>query len=153
VPWQHGWQLGENGEYCKHTLFENALRTPLLLRVPWLPQTFGAVSTSLVELIDVFPTLQELAGCAVSAELDGVSQASLIRGLRVGGGGVARAVGPPRQIALAQFPRCIAAGSENASRYWDRNNCNSNTSDQYTAMGMSMRTADGWCANTVASLN
>ena len=53
-----GWQLGENGEYCKHTLFENALRTPLMIRVPWLPHTFGAMTTSLVELLDVFPTLQ-----------------------------------------------------------------------------------------------
>ena len=137
-----GWQLGENGEYCKHTLFENALRTPLMIRVPWLPHTFGAMTTSLVELLDVFPTLQDLAGFPVSPELEGVSQAGVIRAL--GLHGEAAPLSSPRTVALAQFPRCIAAGSENASRYWDANNCNSNTSDQYTAMGMTMRTADGW---------
>jgi hypothetical protein len=141
---QHGWQLGENGEYCKHTLFENALRTPLMIRVPWLPHTFGTMSTHLVELIDVFPTLQELSGFAVSAELEGVSQAGLIQGLGRGQSSEATSAAAPRKVALAQFPRCVNTGSEKASRYWDRNNCNFNTSDQYTAMGLTMRTAEGW---------
>ena len=133
----HGWQLGDNGEYCKQTLFENALRTPLMIRVPWLTHSHGMATSSLVELIDVYPTLQELAGYPVSPELEGVSQAGLLTA-------PPGAAGSTRKVALAQFPRCIAPGSEAPSRYWDANNCNSNTSDQYTAMGHTMRTADGW---------
>ena len=106
-----------------------------MIRVPWLPHTFGAMTQGLLELIDVFPTLQELAGFPVSPELEGVSHAGLIQAL---GGGASSGsqqqsgeLPPPRTVALAQFPRCIAAGSENASWYWDRNNCNSNTSGEF----------------------
>jgi arylsulfatase A-like enzyme len=93
----------------------------------------------MVELIDLFPTLQDLAGFAVSPELEGISQAALFAPHSA-----AIAASPPRKVALAQFPRCVAPGSEPPSQYWDHNNCNSNTTDEYTVMGHTMRTADGW---------
>jgi hypothetical protein len=113
-----------------------------MIHVPWLPASFGTATSAMVELIDLFPTLQELAGFAVSPELEGVSQAALLTP-----SAAAAAAGPPpppRKVALAQFPRCVAPGSEPPSQYWDRNNCNSNTTDEYTVMGHTMRTADGW---------
>ena len=30
----HGWQLGEHGEWCKQTTFELATRVPLMIRMP-----------------------------------------------------------------------------------------------------------------------
>ena len=30
----HGWQLGEHGEWCKHTNFELAARAPMMVHVP-----------------------------------------------------------------------------------------------------------------------
>ena len=142
---------GENQEYCKQTLFEDALRTPLLVSVPWLPSSFGRASQSLVELIDVFPTLQSLAGFEVSAFLEGVSHAHEIQGspppAHKRGGNRSRFAqgrgGNRSRFALAQFPRCVPAGA-NASLDWRRNSCNRNTSNQFTAMGMSLRTSDGW---------
>ena len=57
----HGWQLGEHTEWCKHTNFEVATHAPLILRVPGL--TDGGIRTSkLVEFVDIFPTLVEVAG-------------------------------------------------------------------------------------------
>lgn len=32
----HGWQLGEHGEWCKHTNFELATRAPMMIHVPGL---------------------------------------------------------------------------------------------------------------------
>jgi len=50
----HGYQLGEHGEWCKVTIFELAAHTVLILRVPGLP---AGRSRSIVEFVDIFPTL------------------------------------------------------------------------------------------------
>ena len=62
VLWaDHGWQLGEHNEWCKHTNFEDATHVPFLVHVPGV--TDGGMSTkAFVELIDVFPSVAELAG-------------------------------------------------------------------------------------------
>ena len=57
----HGYQLGEHGEWCKVTNFELATRVPLILSLPG-QQHPGAVSTALVEHLDIFPTLVAAAG-------------------------------------------------------------------------------------------
>ena len=55
----HGWNLGEHGLWCKHCNYETALRAPLILKVPW--KQGGKSSNALVEFIDIYPTLCELA--------------------------------------------------------------------------------------------
>jgi len=57
----HGWQLGEHAEWCKHTNFEVAARAPLIIRVPGLTDS-GVRTGELVEFVDLFPTLVEAAG-------------------------------------------------------------------------------------------
>ena len=60
----HGWHLGEHNHWCKQTNFEDATRVPFMLKVPGV--TDGGIRTkALVELIDIFPTLTELAGLPV----------------------------------------------------------------------------------------
>ena len=56
----HGWQLGEHGEWCKHTNFELATRAPMMIRVPGLTDS-GIRTNAFTEHIDLFPTLTELA--------------------------------------------------------------------------------------------
>jgi hypothetical protein len=58
----HGWQLGEHGIWSKMTNFELSLRTPTIIRVPWMKSSVGKVTDALVEAIDFYPTLAELAG-------------------------------------------------------------------------------------------
>ena len=60
----HGWQLGEHGEWCKHTNFELATRAPMMLGIPRLTDS-GLQSDALVEFVDVFPTVVEAAGLPV----------------------------------------------------------------------------------------
>ena len=61
VLWgDHGWQLGEHGLWCKHCNFNTSLNAPLVVRAPGMKQKVQ--SKKLVEFIDVYPTLCELAG-------------------------------------------------------------------------------------------
>ena len=60
VLWgDHGWNLGDSHMWAKHAPFERAVRSPLIIRVPGV--TSGKKSTSLVETIDIYPTLLSLA--------------------------------------------------------------------------------------------
>lgn len=62
VLWaDHGWQLGEHNHWCKHTNFEDATHVPFMLRVPGVTDK-GLRTNALVELVDIFPTITELAG-------------------------------------------------------------------------------------------
>jgi len=70
----HGWHLGEHGIWGKHALYEESLRSPLIVRVPGM-RLPGAKSAAIVESVDIFPTLCELAGVPVPESLDGRSLA------------------------------------------------------------------------------
>lgn len=73
VLWgDHGWHLGEHSIWGKHALFEESLRSPLIIRYPGI-QHPGAASDSIVETVDLFPTLCDLAGFDVPNYVDGES--------------------------------------------------------------------------------
>lgn len=60
VIWgDHGWHLGEQQIWGKHTPLELALRSPLIIRVPGMAHS-GARSRSLAETIDIYPTLVDV---------------------------------------------------------------------------------------------
>ena len=73
----HGWHLGEHAVWGKHTLFEESLRSPLIILYPEL-QNPGKPTDSVVETLDVFPTLCDLAGLPVPDFVDGVSLRPLL---------------------------------------------------------------------------
>jgi arylsulfatase A-like enzyme len=67
----HGWNLREHGLWCKHCNYETSLHTPLIIRVPGKKQV-GA-SREIVEFVDIYPTLCELAGLPLPGHLEGNS--------------------------------------------------------------------------------
>ncbi len=73
VVWgDHGWHLGEYGIWGKATNYEIATRVPLIISTPSMPQK-GTSSDSLVELIDIYPTLCDLANIPQPDHLAGKS--------------------------------------------------------------------------------
>lgn len=78
VLWgDHGWKLGEHDAWCKHTNVENDTNVTLLMSAPGL-KTAGKKSDSIVEFVDVYPTLAELCGLPLPKHLEGVSFAPLL---------------------------------------------------------------------------
>jgi len=75
VLWSdHGWQLGDHGMWNKHSCFETSMWTPLIISVPGEPAIQqGQRASGLVELIDLYPTICELASVKPPAEIDGSS--------------------------------------------------------------------------------
>lgn len=72
VLWgDHGWHLGDHGMWCKHTNYEQATRIPIIIVAPGK----GKASRvhGLVESVDLYPTLCELAGISTKEDLDGSS--------------------------------------------------------------------------------
>jgi len=72
----HGWNLREHGLWCKHCNYETSLHTPLILKVPGTEQV-GATS-EIVEYVDIYPTLCELAGLELPEHLQGESFRELL---------------------------------------------------------------------------
>jgi iduronate 2-sulfatase len=73
----HGWHLGEHGIWGKFTLHEVSVRSPLIVRVPGQGNA-GAKTTSLVETIDILPTLCDLAGIKYGKRFQGKSFAGSV---------------------------------------------------------------------------
>ncbi len=73
----HGWQLGEHGMWCKHCNFETSVHVPLIIRVPGYKS--GVRSRRLVEFVDIYPSLCELAGLPLPPHLQGTSFVPLLK--------------------------------------------------------------------------
>ena len=74
----HGYHLGEhNGIWQKRTLFEQSARSPLIIRDP-RAQGNGQVCRRIVEFVDIFPTVTELAGVTNPKGLEGRSLVPLL---------------------------------------------------------------------------
>jgi uncharacterized sulfatase len=73
----HGFQLGEHGLWFKTDCFEEADRVPLII-VPPGTKNAGKISPRTVELVDLYPTLADLAGMTPPKNLEGFSLRPLL---------------------------------------------------------------------------
>ncbi|MEE3240865.1 MAG: sulfatase [Pseudomonadota bacterium] len=98
----HGYSLGEHGLWCKHSTFDVATKTPLIVRAPNMPQ--NQTVEGLVEFIDVFPTLTDLAGIPTPEQVAGISLASHLKDESF-----------PAKVAV--FPRYLSAEAIHTEQY------------------------------------
>ncbi|MDX1284341.1 MAG: sulfatase, partial [Draconibacterium sp.] len=76
VVWgDHGWHLGDHLIWGKHALFERALKSTFIMRVPGMEN--GKTINKIVSTTDIYPTLMELCNTPVTQKLDGTSLTTL----------------------------------------------------------------------------
>ena len=97
----HGWHLGEQGEWCKRTNFELATRIPVLIKSPNHPNTFGKSTSHFFELLDLYKTLNGLTNAADHVEdgVEGEDLTGIFENLNAK---------PLREYAFSQMARCPA---------------------------------------------
>lgn len=102
VLWgDHGWNLGDHTMWCKHTPFNTSLRVPLIFAVPGYK---AGRSPGMVEFVDIFPTLCDLAGLEKPSQLQGKSLLPLMED-------------PSREWSDAVFTRWHSADNITTTRY------------------------------------
>ena len=74
-----GFYMGEHGWFDKRFMYEESLRTPLVIRWPDVIKP-GTVEKSIVSNVDFAPTFLEAAGVEVPADVQGRSMAPILRG-------------------------------------------------------------------------
>lgn len=74
----HGWSLGDHGQWCKHSNFNIVDNAPLIIRVPGNRKK-GA-EPKVVEFVDLYPTLCDLAGLSTPSHTEGTSMKRLLTG-------------------------------------------------------------------------
>ncbi len=95
VLWgDHGWKLGEHASWCKHSNMENDANAPLILSAPGM-KAAGKQTRALVEFVDIYPTLCDVAGLPLPADLEGVSAKPLLD----------EPARPWKTAAFSQYPR------------------------------------------------
>jgi hypothetical protein len=147
----HGWHLGEGGLWAKYTNMEHATRVPLMIRAPWLSDSQqkhlherlsrseakeamvdGVTrSNTFVELVDIYPSLVDLARIPSPPNMEGRS--------------LERAMQNPwenthRALAQSQFAHCCPWGSFDAHR--ECGACEKLPNDRISYMGYAVRNAE-----------
>ena len=98
----HGWSLGEHGLWAKHSPFNVAVQAPLIVKLPGTSE--GGTARGLVEFVDIYPSLVELAGLPRPTSLQGKSFVPLLHN-------------PFAPGKSAVFPRWQKAESIRTDRY------------------------------------
>lgn len=108
VLWSdHGYKLGEHNAWGKMTNFEIDTRVPLIIRDPRASAN-GQRCNALVETLDLYPTLCDLAGVDVPGDLDGKSFSTLL----------SDPSSPHKQAAFSQYIRQGKIGNSIRTDAW-----------------------------------
>jgi len=88
VLWgDHGYHIGEKNRFAKHSLWEETSRVPLIIRTP--DGVKGQVTSTTASLLDLYPTLLDLAGLPANDENEGTSLKPVLDGSSESSGHVA----------------------------------------------------------------
>jgi iduronate 2-sulfatase len=94
-----GFHLGEHGHWHKSSMFEGACRVPLIVVDPRQKEK-GAICTNLTGLIDLYPTLCELAGIEALHKLSGMSLKPQLNNVKTPGKKYEFTMGTPKGYGI-----------------------------------------------------
>ena len=93
VLWgDHGWHLGDHNLWCKHTNFEQATHSPLIIAAP---NNKAGNTISITEHVDIFPTVCDLVGVTIPEVVDGKSLVPIMKNKKA----------TVIEYAVSQYPR------------------------------------------------
>lgn len=116
----HGFMLGEHDMWMKTVFFEECTRVPLALRAPWLIPP-GSTTDALVELVDLLPTIADLAGLPARTDIDGRTMRPLVEDpTRAWKKAAIQHFTPTRQSIVDGRWRLSIAGEADALELYDR---------------------------------
>lgn len=106
VIWgDHGYKLGDYGEWCKHTNYEIDTKIPVIIKVPNENALMGVKSNAIIETVDIYPTLCELAGLDLPDHAQGSSFKEALFDKNFSWD----------EVAISQYPRRIKINGEKVS--------------------------------------
>lgn len=80
VIWSdHGFHLGDQERWAKHTQFEQAMSCPLIIRLPGR-QAIAGETKAIAESVDIYPTLCDFAGLLIPEFVEGESLVPVLEG-------------------------------------------------------------------------
>jgi iduronate 2-sulfatase len=124
VIWSdHGFHLGDHGRWAKHTQFERAMRSPLIVRLPGRHATTGPTN-AIAESIDLYPTLCEFAGLPLPARLDGKSLMPVLAGRTRGKAAAFSQIRPVKRKKRELMAYSVRTNEFRYVEWRDRNNAN-----------------------------
>eukprot|EP01052_Picozoa_sp_SAG31_P008178 SAG31_NODE_407_length_16049_cov_46.312915_2_plen_186_part_00 len=110
------------------------MRVPLMIRAPWKPAAAGRRTAALVEHVDLYPSLAEIAGIPVDKGLesiDGTSWARLLDDPKAA----------HKSAVFAQYPRCWPENTTHDSNAFSHMaRCAGVAKDSFAYMGYTIRT-------------
>jgi len=122
---------------------EHGTRVPMIIRAPWLVgEPKSANVSTIVELIDIYPTIAELAGIPVpdTYKLDGSSFAPLVNSA-LSSKSVTGSSEDIHSYSLSVYPRCPRDATDPAM-YWANNDCDMQERTAFMFIGISLRVPD-----------
>ena len=140
VLWgDHGWNLGEHAIWGKHNLFEEALRSPLIIRDPGMKAP-GVRSDAVVETLDIFPTLCELTELPMPAFAQGVSLRPMVEDATAAGHTAVAYQNNARTLRTAQHRIVVHKnGKVELYDHTGKDKETINVADQYPAIVKSLK--------------
>lgn len=101
----HGYHLGDQGLWNKHTCFEMATRVPMIVSVPG-QKTAGRRTAALSEFVDIYPSLVDICGLPPAEGVEGTSFRPLLD----------NPGRPWKRAAFSQYPRGVRGVGESMGR-------------------------------------
>lgn len=116
----HGFPLGEKQRWAKRSLWEDSTHVPLIIVGPGIPN--GKVCRKPVELVDIYPTVLELAGLEADARLEGHSLLTLLKNPDADWPHMARTSFGPGNCSIRSERYRYIRYNDGSEEFYDHNN-------------------------------